>query len=696
MEDYAYITALFNDEPLEDLIKKRYDLSSSELAEVEEESGVKVSDIAAENKETIESKYPRENKDDNGGLPSSIVKANTTIKVKDRFSKVARAYVIQRQQQQFEIYGTNNYKAFLGETIEELIGREDYRALLIGKTFKWKREPLQMTVFMYSKVLDRVINITQHLQGITTNVTQTGGNFSLSLPAIRAEYKELDEATIAEGGVSNWVHFEDEDNFYRKSATNKHQNATLGGGVSIDEQTSAQGFYYEKITNSNDIVFIAFERLAVERDERGQRINRDFKKLSDLEGMYFDMIGLVDGVNITRNPSRGDSRITIRGRDLSKLILNDGVYFFPVTEGSDAFLGNYFANIPNNEEDRKSFSRVFGSVADTLLYTEQTISSLIEYIYNKFTNIKILDEKKFDGVGVENRGIFSYVNLVIDDEVGQRKLVDTSISTQSGSTFNFLSKVAQMPFVEFFQDTYGDRFFWIFRKPPFTKKSYLEQFEMVNEGNGIVIKDDEYIDAQLSFDDENAYSWFRLEPKGYFLGSQMAANFALPAVYFPELADIFGNKPLQEVTNYLNYGQNGREDSGKASIGFKTGVKDLKYMVETNVYLPFTRKGSIQVYGDRRIKRGMVIKVLPLKMYFYVDGVQHSAQVNNETTSRLTSIQVSRGMTVKDFGKYFEIIDFGNDGDDVEVGTRKLDWKVNKEVLKYLIDKKNYAPKATI
>lgn len=662
------------DDTLTKVLMRAYKLTEAQISKVESDSGVSITDIFNDNKESIKSGYTGEDKDKEASQDN--IPLNTAIKVNGDFNKAANSFYVTNVRQQFDIKGTNNYKAFMGQAIQELIGQEKYIPSVKSFDGTYKREEQVFKVYVFSKTLGKVTDITNYVSMITTNVAGTGGNFSIKAAALRAFWDAENDT---------WKEYNDETNFYHRRPT-----SVLSGNTRsvIDKETTRKGvpLYFDKILTPNDIVFISYEKLDIEVVTSIFGDTRDVEHLGDLEGSYFDMIGLVDRVSIDKTHRSGSASITITGRDLSKVILEDGVYFFPVTQGSTGFLSNFFANIPNEEVDREEYSRIFGVVSDLTLFTNQRLDTLVQYIYNKFTNIKILDDQYFRGVGDGDKGIMNYINLIIDEEVGQRQIVDDSIATDSGSTFNFISKIIQQPFIEFFQDTYRDRFNWIIRKPPFTRTSYLEQFKMVRGGEGLVIEPEEMIQSDLNWSDETTYSWFRVQPMGYFLGDTYAANFALPAVYFPELAKLFGNKALDVTSNYLDYGNNGQELIGNVDVGFYNGLQDLRYLVETNVYLPFTKTGQIIIYGNRTIKKGMIIMVRAFNMYFYVDSVSQQAVVSNNSTIRKTTLQVSRGMTVKDFDAYFDLVDYGSDP---KLGDRKVNWKINTSVLDYLIRKKN-------
>ena len=688
MKKFYYVKKIDKtDGTLTAVLLRAYKITLDELSELKKTSSVSVDDIFNDNKEAIESMYVG---DDKGkSATQDNIPLSTRLKIRGDFHVGAQVYYPVRVREQFVLTGTNSYAAFMGEEIKHIISSELYKPTVKNNDGTYHKTSQALQVHVFSKALGKLTNITPYVGAVNTNVGNNGGNFTISVASLQAFWdKEAD----------TWKEYSAEGDTYHRRVTGSERGTTTDPD---DKDVAMRGtpLYFDKIFMPNDLVFISYEELAIYDYEffdgkkyRTRKTLNNAETLADIEGGMFDMIGLIDGVSTVKQYAAGSTTLSVTGRDLSKVILEDGVYFFPVTESSSGFLSNYFANVPNREEERKSFSRVFGSVNDLTLFTNQRLSTLIQYIYDKFTNIRVLPDTDFSGVGDGEKGIFNYIDLVIDEEVGSRKLVDDSIATDSGSTFNFLSKIIQMPFVELIQDTYGDRFKWIVRKPPFTRDSYLEQFRMVNDGNGITIEPNYIIDSNLRWDDENTFSWYRVQPLGYYLGDTYATNFALPAVYFPELADMFGNKPLDVTSNYLDYGNNGQEGTNNIDVGFQQGMKDLKYIIESNVYLPFTKKGSITIHGNRTIKRGMVIKVRSMGMYFYVDTVTQIADVNAKATSRRTVLQVSRGMSVKDYDRYFELVDYGTEAP--VLGQRKVNWKIDTKVLDWMVKRKNFTSEA--
>lgn len=352
----------------------------------------------------------------------------------------------------------------------------------------------------------------------------------------------------------------------------------------------------------------------------------------------------------------------------------------------------------------------------------------------------------------EVRGIWQIIKLVVDDSVGNRRIVDSSIGNEHGSLINAMDKICVKPFCEFYTDTYGDQFYIIIRKQPFDKESiisYLDKRvnvkedlpkkenlgdftisqrenppsdiffkkqrddETYEEKESIVIEIDEVdvLNTNLFFD-TTAYSWYKILPINLIGGKDNTMAFAyLKAIYFPEFASMFGSKPLDLVTNYMPFFPiTDKNEKIPSAYHIRQGLLDLKYMIESNCYLPFTRRGTILINGNRTIKRGTFVKLKSTNEIFYVDAVNNNYSISDSDIDRTTALEVSRGM-IEPFIKgvningliysYFNICNTPIDESLFQQKEFKFtkfsetiagEWKVNKEVFDFFIKKWQFAP----
>lgn len=316
-------------------------------------------------------------------------------------------------------------------------------------------------------------------------------------------------------------------------------------------------------------------------------------------------------------------------------------------------------------------------------------------------------------------GIWQIIKLAIDSDVANYRIHDASTAMQSGSLNNFFNKMCQRPLVEFTGDTFGDQYYFLIRKPPFDKecmKKTLETQGLLDEElyeNKYMIYENDVISSNISFNTQNIYSWFQLIPM-YENGAADDLKYCIPAVLFPEYAAIWGSRSLTINSQYRNFTDcdvcdkipNG-EKTVHGDAEARHSLIDLHYLIESNAYNPFVRSGSIQILGNRQIKRGMFIQVtwneLLSQEIFYVDSVTHDYTINNNSVTRTTTLNLSHGMLkdfmfntdpkIKNSNSYFNLIDFGT----YDKSKQKLDldnwkevissWKVNYDIFMFFLKK---------
>lgn len=424
-------------------------------------------------------------------------------------------------------------------------------------------------------------------------------------------------------------------------------------------------------------------------------------------------------------------------------IRNKTSSFNPVYWMSDNLIGNVRRNIYNNENieipiisaNEKS-EDVFLEISSSDLYndSEYDISDFVDESATEKEH-DIETELK-DGLAA---GIWQITKLLIDSDVANLRIHDAATSVQAGSLITFFNKMCQQPLVEFMGDTYGDQYFFIARKPPFDRNGMLKT--MISQGlfkksseegdydlptnngrdaNPYEIYYDDIISSNLSFNNIGIYSWYQYIPV-YELGSPAELQYIIPAVMFPEYASIWGSRDLSIRSQYRSFLDHNIADeineSGKSSKGdfeVRNSIHDLKYLIECNAYNPFVRNGTITIMGNRRIKRGMFIRIhwKDFSEVFYVDSVSNNYNISVGGSNRTTTINVSHGM-IDDyiFGNnivktnlengedkslnisYFNIIDFGEydkfkDKITMDNWTNIISrWKVNVDVFSFFLRK---------
>jgi hypothetical protein len=131
-----------------------------------------------------------------------------------------------------------------------------------------------------------------------------------------------------------------------------------------------------------------------------------------------------------------------------------------------------------------------------------------------------------------------------------------------------------------------------------------------------------------------------------FLGRTDSIALAyLPIIYFPEIAEAFGNKQMKITDNYISSRAMTGDHLSENRDEFKQKViEDFMYAIECFCNLPFTETGTITLRRDRRIKAKTWIKIGA--QFFYVDAVTNSFITMGERIDGSTTISVSRGMYI--------------------------------------------------
>lgn len=323
-------------------------------------------------------------------------------------------------------------------------------------------------------------------------------------------------------------------------------------------------------------------------------------------------------------------------------------------------------NTPNGTTERIDENQIPNYFIGKLYNIDNTIdgenilnnSELIATINNIDSYLDISNSiGKYKKLYSENlaSGIWQIVKLVIDKSVASRRLNDPSISSANGSLMNFFRKVVQEPFAEIFFDTYSDIYGITIRKPPTDQIGLISLIEgKVNSEDGRVIngkpvvidiESEDVLKEDLYFDDGSVYSWYHLKPEATYIGDQKFTWAYLPALYFQEYADIWGSKPMDLSHKYMPYiPLDPKSSESDISLTQKQSILDLKFMIDSNMMNPFTRKGVLLLNGDRRIKVGNVLRYKATGEIFTIDAVKQDFKIGESIIDRTTLVYVSRGM----------------------------------------------------
>lgn len=716
MNDNRLITP-WEDIKLSDLLK-RYNLdrlvTAQQVLDSKPLAGAVVAGQPAQgrttptNWELIQRRYSDEEADANVGLyPTGevLIKAGTSLFLWNAY--LNRTLIKDESRKLKErLFKPAQLKPFLAARLRELL--QDPRYISVFKSTdqlsQLTVENTEVTVYVWSRALagNSVVGGWLNLSGEVQSVeTRTGavGTFSLVLPAIDGTYV-----------AGSW----------RTTATKEsYQGAAIQPDVlstqSIVQPDQQTGLlqrapsYFAAVLQKNDLIYIRFERLASD-------VQAGFTPdAGDVVGRTWDMIGLIDQVTEATTPTQGV--VTVTGRDLMKVLVDDGSVFFP-----EQFAQNLFTDENSLLTFRNRYYLDEQSVAGAS-YSFKTIETILKFTFNKFSSMGYVPSSVFDVYGEQSirqkyrlqdselsrpsdnvildelntrllrqqrEGVWRICDLIVDPGAN-RVLADNSICQDSGSIINSIRKFCQEPFVEFQGDTYGDRYVFTVRKQPFDAQGVrgMVYGSVITDriGDGVnhttaTVGTDRALEAKIARNatarlaatgtrpaalsdlvidiagkdvlgepqftyHQEAYSWYRLIPRGLGVLNELASFLFAPIVPFDEYAKVWGNQTLMMEYNYspAEYLSDAADQDRQGYIESQT-IYDLQFLVQSNAYLPFTRQGPITLTGDRTFKKGMYVYYEPTKEVFYVDGVRQFRSKGNSAQEnvRLTTLYLTRGM----------------------------------------------------
>lgn len=598
------------------------------------------------NEKRILSSYTPEEKKEwvEGAAPSMIKKGSTVVTPLNKF-------ITERQL----IYGKNqiliqkDFNAYFSEYQKILKDNDGYQksSVLVSQINRGLIDAqiinINVRVWIYSKVLGELIDISPLVSSCSTSKRADIGNFAITLsPARKMAFDVEYQSSSNEKGVVN--------------VFNIFSNR---GGLISD--------YFEKYIQYNDLVFIRFESLEMEKDEIGYEsgqvlrlssLANPTKEPGDNPAWYrvWDMIGFVDTVSSSVNFGYTDKNVTISGRDFMKLLIEDGAYFYPYKymsggENKSIWMGNEDSGVFKRNVLTGAYDEYFFN------YELKDIRGYLGFVINHLSNLGVIPDDVFGSYGERRsklnkvpglreqdrklKGVWSIVKLFVDENLEDRAF-SGDLGNPDGTLLEFFNRACQRPFVEVIGDTWIDTFNFTVRQPPFTGSAIRS---VINDHNNyITIENKDLLDMNLSYD-TTYYSWYQVTPSDTVIGEvgKVTAAF-IPIIFLPQIAAVFGNKKLQISDIYIYVGSlKGQEQVGDIGVLTYAVLSDLLFLIESTAYLPFTRRGTVKVNGDRRIKVGSFVRIDSTDELYYVTGVSNNLSISS-SIERTTTITVERGM----------------------------------------------------
>lgn len=501
-------------------------------------------------------------------------------------------------------------------------------------------------VWMYVKSIDKLLDISSFVNTLTISKTDIG-QFSIDLLpieiSINRESNDIEAVFISSSRGREYL--------------NDYQVKQIDGTLNLS--------FYEKYCQQNDCVFIRFEKLQLEEDINVTKFGSHQIEVSkvDIPSQIFDMIGLVDNISSSVNFENTDYSVSISGRDLMKTLVEDGAYLIDLTFAKGAenmmfFLGDaqdksFKRNFVTNGGFEYLFKEFFDPLDTYMGFIVNQLSNVGWTGDNDLFNYYPLDEKpqktRIDMSteqdylnNVEVNGVWKISHIKVDPKLSDRRVVDASFIDTDGTLYEQFKKVCQTPFVEFWGDTYCSQFNYIARQQPFDLDGMTK---IVDGGFYIEIEPQDTFQINLGWEDE-FYSWIQFYPNNQaFSNDQYWLSASFPVIYFDKYVEHFGNHRYEIQDNYVSGKSvdvvDGKENKENMAIGL---FRDLKYVIETIAVLPFTRKGTIVINGDRRIRKGSFVHLKATDEICYVDAVTNSVSFSNNSINRTTILSVKRCM----------------------------------------------------
>lgn len=263
---------------------------------------------------------------------------------------------------------TEDFYAFAADKIQDIYQDEGYRVADSSKrspdcsVIGWFKSLYYVslhaqgkkTITMEFQDFTEFADLSRHIISLATSVTSNGGSFTMRLPIISARNEGVTVITEILKGKNGEREYGDMAGQRGNASKNdvSYEYGERGEYYAKSSFDDIEANYFNWLISSNDILFISFEKLDMElvkdfyKDVEGnsyQNVDTDnFKVSTKLANGVYDMIGLVDEVKVVTNSQSSEAYVEITGRDLMKLLIEDGSFFFNPSTTSDP--SRVFAN----------------------------------------------------------------------------------------------------------------------------------------------------------------------------------------------------------------------------------------------------------------------------------------------------------------------------------------------------------------
>lgn len=537
------------------------------------------------------------------------------------------------------MYWTENIKRITSDPLYQSVWKNPVGSVVV------QQKNLNVRVWVYSRAFGRLVDVSPYVTALSTSKSGFNGSFSVQVNPVKIKklVSSFNYSEVNQFGV----------------------DVELGGFTDNSEDDRARGYsktldWFTVFMQQNDMVWIRFEELQCEEKYQASKSDTLIKSESDLtSSLVWDMIGFVDSVTTAVNYDGSSCSVSITGRDFSKLFEDDGISFIPF---NSVFGSAHNMTLMVSDESPFLRRNVDGMIAFGMYF--QSIKSSLGFIFEKCSQIKIVDRTVFSGCDryadedwkqdtYNPDGVWRLFKVWCDGQLDDRIFYNNALVNPDGSVADFIHSTCKEPFVEVLGDTWGAGYDLIIRKPPFDRSSiqtmyYAKNSQGASAESYIDILDEDLYGFSLSFD-SRVYSWYKIVPADGLIPGINANTVAIiiPVFYLDRYVEVFGNKRCIVQDPYvLSAYLGGAKSEKKISSLFTTLAADYIYAIESTAYLPFTRRGTITINGDRRIKVGTFVRLAATNEIFYVTAVQQSVSFGESSLDRQTVLTVERGMVV--------------------------------------------------
>lgn len=329
----------------------------------------------------------------------------------------------------------NDVFAFADEHIQEILSEAETSDGAFAKS-----EP-KVTAFLWSKSLTRGsagyqigsmlnhktlgwVDLSNHIVSMTTSVGQQGGTFNIRFAFLsqkrQREFWETYDLKTKETLVKYGNSRRETDMFIESEQI---ADKDLFGKVheyaaKVNFNTEDARSFFSNIISPNDLFLLAFSQL----NEYGNKETLSGEDVDLADGSWisnniaqiasessFDMVGLVDNVTVQRNAENGSIMIDVTGRDLSKLLSDDGTFFFNHSTTKNPSRIFYNEQGYAKQGDVRDVEKMDGKyqainrmrrTADELdifcNQTNQSIDYVIKGVLSQLANIEIVPSTAFE------------------------------------------------------------------------------------------------------------------------------------------------------------------------------------------------------------------------------------------------------------------------------------------------------------